>query len=224
MSADSQSDNGCLFYTGIAVAWVGFWYIVLKGQYSTAVSGLSECGWSLFETACSSPWTRANNAFASGMLFAILSTPLPIYLVTRWRTGAAQRAERMEQRRQEQAQALKDKESRQRIADLEQVAKQEKSRINRAEFIQSLGAASAYLEELPFETDQARQRQIRQNISKELRDIVATYTMAEMEQILRDDPAIRIKSRSMLRLLERTGMESSDAAVIGSALQTADPE
>lgn len=224
MSTESQSDNGCLFYAGISIAWIGFWYIVLKSQYSTAVSGLSECGWSFFETACSKPWTRANNSFATGMLFAILSAPLPIYLVTRWRAGAALRAERAEERRLEEEQARKARESRQRIIEMEQAATQQKNRIDRAEFIQSLGAASDFLERLPFETDAERQQQIRQNISKELRDIIATYTMAEIEQILRNDPAIRIKATSMLGLLERVGMESSDAAVIASALRTIDLE
>lgn len=219
--ANDASEPGCGQWAAIGIGWVALWYLVLSSSYEAATLGLRECGF--FEYACNAPWRRANGNFANGMMLAILSIPLPI-LAWNWiRRQSETRAGKQAERKVRLAEERADREAQQKITQIDEQAKAARSKLDRGEFIQSLGAVTDFLDILPHETARERILQIRQGISKELRDIVATYTMDQMIQILRDDRALNIKLTSMLASFDLAGVVSSDADVLREALRLAGP-
>lgn len=219
-----MNDNGnigCGTWAVIGIGWVVLWYLILDVAFQSATAGLRPCYWYEVVGQCASAWGQAHGNFAFGMIVAILSIPLPVFL-WRWgqtllEAGGGAVADRQARLARERS----DREAERKITLIEQQAGAAKSRLERGEFIQSLGAAADYLEILPFETESSRVLQIRQGIAKELRDIIATYTLAQMVQILRDDEALRIKLASMLAAFDRAEVASSDADVLRQALASA---
>lgn len=217
MSDHSESEGGCLLYGGIAAAWLAIWYVVLSGNYSSSTSGLRHCGFLEFGS-CRGPWSEASSAFNSGMLIALISIPLPIYLVKRLRRGLRDQAVQAEIRREREAQRANSARAQKNIHAMAQKADDERSRVRRADFVERLGAVNGYLELLPHQHDTAAQLDIRQRIATELGKLLAAYTLDEIASLLRADETIRIKVEFMLTAMRNAGVNSADAAVIERAL------
>lgn len=221
MASESEQGSSCTLQFAIAVAWLAIWYFYLSSQHQAAIADLPDCRW--YYLSCDARWGQANNAFSSRMLFAFLSIPLPILLIRFARSALASRAESAENRRKLANQRELEIQQQRKIELLTDHAQAEKGKIRRAEFIHKLGAVTDFVELLPFETEPERMHKIRQGLSVELRAIIAAYTLDEIAQLFREDPAIRIKVECMLASLEQAGIRSSDGAVISQALSRAAP-
>lgn len=213
-----NSDIGCGAWAGIGLAWLVVWYWVLSSNYEASTAGLAECGFIESFGSCGNPWREANNSFSLGMLLAIFSIPLPILAWTKLREFSAANQERREKLRENREIEKREKEADRKLLLANQQAQLAKDKIDRSEFVQSLGAATSFLDILPHEDDRSRVIKIRQGISKELGDIVANYSLSQMIALLQSDLALRIKVTCMLEALDDSRIKSSDAEVLRAAL------
>lgn len=203
----------------VALAWLVFWDYILNASFQETVKTLPACG--LLDLDCNARWSNAHASYTTGMVVALIAIPVPLYIAGRLLETREARDSRAAARATRQAAELRQWEAEEKLELIEQEAAIAKSKIERTEFVQSLGAVCDYLEILPHETEQSRILQIRQGISKELRGIVATYTLDQMAQFLRRDNALKIKLKSMLASLKRAKVASSDADVLREALALA---
>jgi hypothetical protein len=211
------------FGWAIVALWLVYRWISLSMERNAALRALNGCEGFFARAGCDTQAAGYHFSFTLSMIGSVLLAPLA-FLIAHFIARAMAEHHGAEQLRiRDEAVAARvqrdDAEQRARTENAQQHAQRARLGTQRSEFLNSLGSVNDYLDMLGVIAGDENTLRIKQGIGKELRDLVAKYAVADLEQLIATDEAIRIGLTSTLDRVEAAGVAGDAAAVLRRAAE-----